>query len=425
MEKIKALTLLHLTHKLSIFFILGNFIILMFYEGSHLGNHYGGLFIWSLLMCGLTIVVKEKTKYFPLMLLPWVAIPWFLEVPLYHVGYLAFLSLFIVALFIKNKEEPNYDTIEFEFGLGVALSIFLLLLSFITGAVEIFNNVAAGYLLIFILSGVLLLRSLRYLEYNAGGEHIKKANLQSLGIILTLSIVLSTPLFMSLFQEFRSFLWRAYNALIDFVLWVFYWPIYYFGIFFNEVFRRMEAWFRRMQEDMDEDLQGTSESVPEEMEQFMEALEGSGLAENPILRFLLGGLVIILIFYILYKLYVRKGISRGVKETYTERKEVILPNKERGLWQRVKNRLKPKSREERVRSYYRGFLHNLEGKGVVLLDSDTTKDFYRKGSPYYSEEDLLRFRNIYLQVRYGNKPVDSKTYKEAKALYAQLVKDQE
>ena len=421
MEKIKTLTMLHLIHKLSLLFTVGNLFILLFFVSSHEGNHYGGLFIWSLVMSGLALLVKEKTKYYPGLLIPWILLPLILEVPLYQIGYLGFLGTFILTLLYKNSEEPKYDLVEFEFGVGIAVAGGLMFFTLITGGLRIFNNVSAGYLLIYILSGVLMLRSLRYLQYSGEGEKLKKINFRAIGIILILSITLSTQIFMNLFQQLRTLLWMTYNAMIDVILWVFYWPLHYFGVFLNEVFRIIVEWISRMDGVQEE---GPA-AVSGEIEIIRKSFERGALEDNTLFRTALGIAVIALIFYVLYKMYIRKGMTRGISETYTEKKEVILPNNNRNLWKTVKDRLKPKSKEERIRMYYQGFLQRLREEGVILLPSDTTGDFQRKGEPYFDEKELTVFRHIYLQARYGEKAIDSETFKVAKNTYNKLMTKEE
>ncbi len=417
MEKIKTLTLLHVINVLSLVFIVGNVFLRLFFDG----NHYGGLFLWSVLMSGLALMLKGKTRLFGGVLLLWVLLPIMIALPLYQMGYLAFIGIFMLTLFYKNLEDPHYDRIDFEFGVGIAVASVLLFFSLIMGGIRLFNDVAAGYLLIYLLSGVLMLRSLRYLEHNGDEEQLKKINSRSVGIILILSVTLSTEVFMRFYYQLRSLLWLGYNTLIDFVLWVLYYPIYYFGTFLNFIITTLANWAGEPEGFPEEG----SENVAGDMENIHESIQGTALGDSPVVRILLGIAMLGAVFFILYKVYSRKAITRGIRETYTEKKEVILPNKNKNLWKTIKDRLKPKSKEDRIRSYYQEFLRSLEEKGVVLLASDTTRDFQRKGEPYFGKEKLSAFRNIYLQARYGEKAIDHETYKEAKEIYESLMKKEE
>lgn len=414
MEKIKTITLLHIINVLSLVFMVGNVILRLFFEG----NHYGNLFLWSVLMSGLALLLKTKTKFFGGLLILWVFLPRLWEIPGYQLGYLAFIGIFMLVLFYKNMEEPHYDRVEFEFGIGIAIASVLLFLSLIMGGLSLFNHVAAGYLLIYLLSGVLMLRSLRYLEHNGDVQQLRKINLRAVGMIVVLSVILSTGVFMRLFQQLRSLLWTGYNALIDFVMWVLYWPLYYLGTFINYVIAAIMEWAGEP-EFLTEEGSG---DVGGDMERIHDSFQGTPITDTPLFRNLLGLIMLVLVFFILYKIYTRKATTRGVTESYTEKKEVILPLKNRALWKAVKNRLKPKSKEERIRGFYREFLEVLGEKGVVILPSDTTWDFQRKGKRHFAGEELSTFRNIYLQVRYGEKSVDNHTYREAKRIYEKLMK---
>ncbi|GEM_PF-1967173 len=417
MEKIKTLTLLHIMNVLSLVFMVGNVFLRLFFEG----NHYGGLFLWSVVMSVVALLLKKRSGLFGGALIPWVLLPALVEVPLYQMGYLLFVGIFMITLFYKNREDPHYDRVEFEFGVGIAITSVLLFFTVIMGGLRLFNNVAAGYLLIYLLSGVLMLRSLRYLEHTGDVQQLKKINFRAMGIILILSITLSTGVFTRFYQQLRSLLWIGYNVLIDFVLWVFYWPIYFIGSVINYIITTLT--------DMGGEPEGFGEEgsgdVVGDMEGVHDSLQGNALSDSPVFRILLGILILGLIFFALYKIYSRKAVTRGATETYTERKEVILPNKNRNLWKSIKNLLKPKSKEDRVRIYYQEFLMDLMEKGMVLLPSDTTVDILRKGASYYSEEELSIFRNIYIKVRYGEKAIDNKTYKEAKRIYERIIKKKE
>lgn len=415
MEKIKTLALLHVINILSLVFIVGNIILRLFFEG----NHYGGLFLWSLLISALALFLKTKTRFFGGVLILWVALPIIRDVPLFQIGYLAFIGIFMLTLFYKNLEDPHYDRIEFEFRTGITIASFLLFFSLIMGGIRLFNHVAAGYLLIYLLSGVLLLRSLRYIEHNGDVKQLRKINLRAIGIVLILSIALSTEVFMRFYQQLRSLLWIGYNALVNFVLWVLYWPIYFMGSVLNYIITTF------LQNPEGFPQEGGAGDVEGDMQNIHQNFESASLAESPLFRILLGIALLMVLFFILYKIYSRKATTRGVSETYTERKEVILPNRNRNLWQAIKNRLKPKSKEDKIRMYYQDFLESLKEKGVVLLSSDTTRDFQRKGEPYFVSEELSAFRDIYLQARYGEKSIDQATYKMAKNIHDKFMKKKE
>ncbi len=414
MEKIKTLTLVHLINILCLLFMVGNVFLRLFYDG----NHYGGLFLWALGMSATAVYVKGKTRYFGGLLLPWVLAPLLIGLPLYQILYAGIIGIFMLTLLYKNMEEPHYDRIEFEFGVGMGIAGVLWFFILLMGGIPLFNNVAAGYLLIYILSGVLMLRSLRYLEHNGDKEQLKKINLRSMGIIVGLSIVLSTEGFMRLFHQGRSLLWMGYNRLIDLVLWVLYWPVYYLGTFINYI---VEAIMQEPQGFSEEGAQG----VGGDMQEIHESLRGAPGAGSPMVRVLIAVALLGAVLFILYKIYTKKAMSRGIRETYRENKEVILPNKDRNLWKAIKNRLKPKSKEDRIRMYYQDFLGTLKEKGVVLLPSDTTLDFQRKGEAYFGKEELSLFREIYLQARYGGKAIDQATYKRAKNIHENLMKREE
>lgn len=414
MEKIKTLTLLHLVNILSLLFVVGNLVLRLFYDG----NHYGGLFLWSLLMSVLLLYLKEKTRYYGGALILWVVIPWIIGTPPYQIAYVGLIGLLMVLLFYKDTEEPLYERIEFEFSIGITTAAVFLFFALIMGGLQLFSNVAAGYLLLYILSGVLILRSLRFLEHNGDIAQLKKINRRAIGIIGVLSIILSSNFFMNWFLELRGLLWKGYNLVIDFVLWVLYWPIYWIGTLMNYLLITFINWIRQRGSLPQEG----SENVVGDMEEIHETIRSTGAADSPLFRIILGVGLLVLLIFVLYKLYTRKAMTRKISETYTERKEVILPTKEGSYWENLKKRLKPKTKEERVRQYYRGFLEGLAEKGVVLLPSDTTGDFHRKGEAFFSAEELRVFRNIYLQVRYGEKEIDRKTYKEAKRIYEELTK---
>jgi len=412
MEKIKTLTLLHVINILSLTFIVGNVFLRLFFDS----NHYGGLFLWSLLISVLALFLKTKTGLFGGVLILWVVLPVIRDVPLYQMGYLFFIGIFMLTLFYKNMEDPHYDRIEFEFGTGIAIASVLLFFSLIMGGISLFNDVAAGYLLIYLLSGVLLLRSLRYIEHNGDVQQLRRINFRAIEIILILSITLSTEVFMGFYQQLRGLLWIGYNGLINFVLWLLYWPLFFIGSFLSYIITN----FLQNPEGFPQEAGGGD--VEGDMQNIHRNFDSTSLAESPLFRIILGVILLLVLFFILYKIYSRKATTRGVSETYTERKEVILPNRNRNLWQAIKNRLKPKTKEDRIRMYYQDFLESLKEKGVVLLPSDTTRDFQRKGEAYFAEEELSLFRDIYIQARYGEKAIDQTTYKTAKNIHEKLMK---
>jgi Na+-transporting methylmalonyl-CoA/oxaloacetate decarboxylase gamma subunit len=307
--------------------------------------------------------------------------------------------------------------------LVVLISIFLSLVSPLKLAV--FNRLVFPYFMVYLVASVILLRTLRHLEYNPASKEIDKINLRySVGIIsasfmLSLEVV-RTLLFKSIYYIFRLLV-DAISILFAGILWI-------FGYIFEFLFSFLKGinMFKPKMSGLEK-----KELPPENlgidnklglMKQLEKKSNFSSLLQNKILVIVLGITILVIVLYIIIKVLQRYSFSRKEKkEDYTEVKEFIPRERNSiNLLEKLFSLVRPKSSVEKIRLYYRKYLHACIERGLEIRHSDTTLDIYKKSENFFNKDIIKRMRDIYIGVRYSDLISNSAIVSEFVGLYRKM-----
>jgi len=338
-------------------------------------------------------------------------------------------SLYLISRLIRRV---TYGGVKEEFEKATPIVIILTLLSialsfFFPGKSSLFNNNVFPYLVVYLVSSVVLLRTLRYAESSPeGGKEMNKINMVYSFSIIGVSFLLSLPVI-------RSVIWHIISSAFTYVTGAFVFAVTWivYAVFF--LFDKIMALFHRIFPARDGELSGMNpgELPPGMMnmpnlgkakELVEDKAESSSLMDHILI--IIAGIVILLVLAYVISILLRRYEYRQKpkEEDYIETKEFITPEKDgdSNIVKKILARLRPKDPVEKIRLYYKRYLLNCKEKGISLDDSDTTLDIYSKSKESFNKDIISKMREIYIQVRYGRINPDSKTVKYFITLYRKL-----
>ena len=148
-------------------------------------------------------------------------------------------------------------------------------------------------------------------------------------------------------------------------------------------------------------------------------MSGEASGSMQFLGWAIGAIVLLLIFYWLYRHFTAMGRLRqhrpGGTITYSRADKRPPQTKEKeSFWEK-----------KTIRYYYRKFLWLCRKKGLTVSDRMTTDQFYLQAKAHWSENLLAEFHWRYRQVRYGAHQETQEERKRAKELWKELQAQEE
>ena len=402
----KSLKILDIIIKLSFVFSILTYII----PYNSLSN-YSIIFAMSILTVFLGSYIKQKKGPYYLVGL--------LMIPFYFLfkcdGSTVFITLvifFIYFFIIRYSDMSTYSCCQDDFRKGLIVYIVMIIFSYFSMTMPFLNNISGFFMIIYFVSYVIFIRSIRYMENNQDMELINKQNTIYSIVVLGLSILLTMDKVVNALGHGVKWL---YNFLIDLFLKIFYWLLIgagYITMYIIDFFKK---------------LFGDSQMPPEEIEQNAEGMwevakNKEGIKIPPIILdiidLVIRILLISLVIYAIVKIFKKAATREKVKEEYIEESEFIKTNKDK----QTKNKRfsLPKNDEEKIRYYYRKFMNKCAKDGVPIVEEDTTADINTKAKNKYEGNTLDYLRDTYIPVRYGGKKVNKETVKEYKKEYKKI-----
>ncbi|MBW4828487.1 MAG: hypothetical protein KZY61_10980 [Clostridiaceae bacterium] len=366
------------------------------------------IYIWTILVTCFGFYLKGKRK--PYILVGLLLIPFFILFK----GYISilFVTIIVVSIYFYLYKYEGIDTVVFtteEFKRGLTVFMLMIFFSFLTETISYINRNSGLFMIIYFLSGVVLLRSLRHLEHNRDMKEINRQNLKYfIGIIIFSIIGSSEKLLNGIFLIFKN----IYISLVEILSKVFHWFIIgvaYLIVFIIDIFKK-----RFSSNNIEEIKPQESEQISEEI------LEITTKEISPTIKlifeivfkiFLIG-----IVLYIIWRMFKESKQKSSEKEEYVEEKEFIKINRKKSR----RKLLTPKKGKELIRYYYIKFLNKCLKNNIIIKKHNTTEEINDKAETLYDSEVLKEFRNIYIDTRYGDKEADKKDIKKYKENYKKL-----
>ena len=244
---------------------------------------------------------------------------------------------------------------------------------------------AIPYLILYLLTGVCLMRILRDDGAIGAGR-----NIAVLLILLSGSGILALLRTPQLFLDAVKFIYQNIIAYILIGIVMVFGTIGY-GIF--KFFAWIASLFGDGASQRQSDVMGSAKDIYDE-------LGGAPLNGTPAwLRITSMILLVFLVAFVIF-LIMRKLLGRGPGN----RKPAYLTEQQEKLIAREKNRkygmFRPREPREAVRWYYRKYLKEGAAKGPPQEPADTSLHILRKYSPFFPADDAVRLRDLYIKSRY-------------------------
>lgn len=258
------------------------------------------------------------------------------------------------------------------------------------------------FFIIYILSTIIQIRSIRHLESGMDPRTLRKINTR---YIVFMSIFSITAVVDSIRNSIFMVIGNIYQAIMNFFILIIYYPV-------NLVLRLIDYIFRSRGNQVENlEIDPTIDQAPDftyEQGETPELLVS-------IISFLVSALVIVLIIYILYRIL--RGLGNRVYSTidYSEQKEYIKPKKRKRKLFKEKY---PKEPREQIRYYYRRYLEKLQKKEIVINEDDTSLDIKNKSKNEFTETEGIR--NIYIEARYKNEEPKKEKVEQIKNAYKNM-----
>lgn len=389
------------------------------------------LYFWVILSSiGIYRLSSKKIFAVILSLLPF--LPVLLLKSTLDRSFIIIIGLYSLYLVFKSVKRVTYGGAveEFEKTIPVVIIITIVAIALSIAFQEksrVYNNTVFPYLVVYLVSSIVLLRTLRYIEYSSGeGKDINKVNLVYSFSIIALSFLLSLP-------AVRSFIWRivslGFTYTISAFVFALTWIVYTVFFLFDRVIAFLGRIFPARHRGLPEIKPGEPPRMPnmpniERARELVEKKAESSSTFDQVLIIILGIVVLIVLAYIVYVLFFKRYDYRQKPkgEDYIETKEFIAMerDKDSNIIKRFLARLRPKDPVEKIRLYYKRYLLACKEKGLSLKDSDTTLDIYSKSREFFNRNVISKMREIYIQIRYGKTDADNKTVNYFISLYKNL-----
>lgn len=344
------------------------------------------LFLYSLIVTTIATYLQKKNKIYG-------ALTVFLFLPLFYFrGKSAFwflLYLTVITFIYVNKSigKGNYDhfsrRLRTSFVVIAGITVFVLALNFLRNAIM----PGVVFTVIYLLSSIMLVRSLRHIESGMDMKKLNRINLKYLGIIAALSIIMTID---SIRNAVVFIFSKIYEVIIDGLLAILLIPIRFLFMLVENLIEWLAG--RELVE---------VEFGTQEMEFGENGVDYRDLIQSEVVKEIVFSVlslaVFILIIYIIYKILSKIGNRGHEGLEYQEEREYIKTDK------RKKNRFferYPKELKEQVRYYYRKYLRALTKKKVEIKSSDTSLDIKETSKETFKNEDKIR--EIYIKARYSN-----------------------
>lgn len=259
------------------------------------------------------------------------------------------------------------------------------------------------FFIIYILSSIIQIRSIRHLQSGMDSAKLRKINTRYIIMMSIFSIIAVVD---SIRNTILSIVTTVYQGIMSFFMLIIYYPV-------RLVIRLVDLLFRNFLDNQSEnlDFDASVDEVPDFTYEQGEAPEFL----VSIVSFLVSALVIVLIIYIVYRII--RGLSNRVYSTinHSEQREYIKPKKRKRKF--FKERY-PKEIREQIRYYYRRYLEKLEKKGIEINKDHTSLDIKNKSKKEFPESQAIR--QIYIEARYKDEEPKKELLEEIKNTYKNL-----
>lgn len=316
--------------------------------------------------------------------------------------FFVFVGVLTYIYIKKALERGNHRQYVNRLRISYGIYAFLMLVRTPLYEISVPINNSLVFIVVYLVSSIILVRLQRHIDSKMDIKKIRKTNIRYLLILALVFLVLMS-------DGYKTYITDGVNNFIDIV----YYPMYLLtrNLDLTGILEKQDSIYE----------------VDAEQEQIYEGLGYSGEADfekkGTIAKYLnvivavsvLIAAIIIILF--IAKLFIKGGEKKNKKHVieYVEEREFIKDGRKKK--QRILD-IYPHDPKEQVRYYYRKYLRKVNNVSKIE-STDTSLDVNNKAVGF-NKEIIEKIRNIYINIRYGNKEAKEDTVKEIENLYNKL-----
>lgn len=360
------------------------------------------LFLWTTFVAIFYSCLYKKHKLLNLsILLLFVPILYFREMR--ATIFISSTSLILFLYIRKSLFKGNYYDYIGKIKNSYLLYIPLIFIRSIIFDFTIQIRESMPFIIIYIYSSIILLRTIRHLDTDMGVKIIRINNIKN---VLTLSLIFPILFYQNIKDTIRTSIDGALNII--------FYPMMLLGTLLGSLYKKVYGLGKQTEPlQIVEDVESQSLPPLEEIgELFIKESKDYTIIKNISMLLLL-----ILIIYIVYRTLKKVDIYAKDEIDYIEEREYIkVNNKKKRIFKRDRYPTEPL---EQIRYYYRKYLNKIIKNGVEIQKTDTSLEINEKANEVF-EDNILRIREIYIDGRYSNSKIQEKDVKEMEELLKKL-----
>lgn len=367
------------------------------------------IFIWTVFSSAVFGIYYSKRKIYRILILLLI-----IPVLFFKSSQAIYFFLIIAAIMYfyltRHLLKGDYRDYGYNFKKSIAFIAGLMFIFSLSESTGESYRYLLPFLIIYLLSSLILIRTLRHLDSNMDISVIQRLNRRYLIIIIITSFLVTI-------DKLRGVLFfivgSIYKIIVNIVLTILYTILYYP---LNLIFYYMQKLVYSLMLRQNTQEEQPMEIVGFDLSEFIG--EEYAITESPIVDYALQVIFLILISYIIYRVIKKSGTRQEKDSEYIIEREFI-----RGLKNKTSTRkrfFKPRNLQEQIRYYYRKYLVRLKSNEIIIEDSNTTLEINEMAQQIYNKQLVDEIRDIYIENRYGNKKSTKNDVKKIEELYKQI-----
>ncbi len=314
-------------------------------------------------------------------------------------------SLLLIYLIKKEYLLENYYNFKGLFIKLAIASVFLLVFILITNRLELFYRNGIQYFIIFIISGLYLLRTMRHSEDIINNKRFIRVNILIIVLACIICIIFSSEIVLVPVLSAISFTYT--EVIIPIVAQILKFIFLPFGKFINRYIQFLNPEMSKLSNEGGEVEDPSSMLLEENLAAFYGFIV------------IAASIILILLIFLIKKLL---QIKNKKKHVYIEGVAEYRSFLDEDVQHKgIKNRFDPTNQ---VRNWYRKFLELCYKNGLYFFIHDNSQTISNRASKMFknNEEDIENIKHIYRRARYSNETIDKQSVKIIKNSYKKIDK---
>lgn len=329
-------------------------------------------------------------------------------------GAIAIIFPFVYMIFFVKRDEyyVDYNTFKELFSKLIIAIIALMVVLFIIGLFELFRSVSLQYVIVFIISGLYLLRTTRHSIDVITNKVFSIMNITIIIITCIICLVLSSEIAVNTIIYMIKLIYD--KVIVSIVLGI----VYTFATIAMLIMKLISLF---VDPNDNEAIMEDIGEIPKVLEEG-QSYESNFLNNDTyffILNIIAYTLIIILCIYLLKKYLSKRNRQlneevEGIRQYRSFLEDKVNLNK--------KNKQIFKNSINQIRHWYRKFLELCHKKNMDICIYDNSQSIYEKSCDVFvnSKEELESIKEIYRKARYSKDDIDGRDIKRIKSIYKKL-----